>query len=208
MIPPTSMAAPAALVTTVLRKSDTEVTSPSTRWISSPGVCVRWNSWSRPSTWRVIVRRRSLVVRHAATVASQATMTARICVTTAIARNSSARRVISAVVVPSAARSTIWRTMSGPVMSSAELIATSTPRPAQRQASGRSNAPSARHRVPLGAVCVAIAPLSPVPTDRLTTHFQPVSPDPTPTDRTGLSGPDPDRPGAPTGGECLRTQEG
>ena len=99
MIPPMSMAAPAALVTTALRKSDTEVTSPSTRWISSPGVWVRWNSWSRPSTWRVIVSRRSLVVRHAATVASQTTMTARICVTTAIIRNSRAKRVISAVVV-------------------------------------------------------------------------------------------------------------
>ena len=29
-------------------KSDTEVTSPSTRWISSPGVCRRWKPWLRP----------------------------------------------------------------------------------------------------------------------------------------------------------------
>ena len=60
---------PTALGTTWPRKSDTDVTSPSTRWISSPGVWRRWNSWSRPSTWRVMRRRSSFVVPHAVTVA-------------------------------------------------------------------------------------------------------------------------------------------
>ena len=68
-IPVTSITPPTARGTTCARKSDTDVTSPSTRWISSPGVCVRWNSWSRPSTWRVMRRRSSFVVPHAVTVA-------------------------------------------------------------------------------------------------------------------------------------------
>ena len=47
-MPENTIAAPATLGTTCDRKLETLVTSPSTRWISSPGVCLRWNSWSRP----------------------------------------------------------------------------------------------------------------------------------------------------------------
>ena len=68
-IPAISSTPPTALGTTWPRKSDTDVTSPSTRWISSPGVWRRWNSWSRPSTWRVMRRRSSFVVPHAVIVA-------------------------------------------------------------------------------------------------------------------------------------------
>ena len=68
-IPAMSITPPTACGTTSDRKSETDVTSPSTRWISSPGVCVRWNSWSSPSTWRVMRRRSSFVVPHAVTVA-------------------------------------------------------------------------------------------------------------------------------------------
>ena len=74
--PETSITPPATFGTTWPRNSATDVTSPSTRWISSPGVCRRWNSWSRPSTWRVSRRRTSFVVRHAAMVAWRATTTA------------------------------------------------------------------------------------------------------------------------------------
>ncbi len=38
IIPPMSRTAPSAFGTTLPRSSDTDVTSPSTRWISSPGV--------------------------------------------------------------------------------------------------------------------------------------------------------------------------
>ena len=87
-MPAISSAPPTALGTTWPRKSDTDVTSPSTRWISSPGVWRRWNSWSRPSTWRVMRRRSSFVVPHAVIVAKRMTTTAMTCVATAMARNS------------------------------------------------------------------------------------------------------------------------
>ena len=90
--PPTSITPPAAFGTTFPRKSATDVTSPSTRWISSPGVCRRWNSWSRPRTCRVMRSRRSFVVRQAAIVAWRATMTATTCVTTAMTRKTTASR--------------------------------------------------------------------------------------------------------------------
>ena len=145
-IPTIRSAPPTALGTTWPRKSDTDVTSPSTRWISSPGVWRRWNSWSSPSTWRVICRRRPLVVPHAVTVAKRVTVTAMTWVATAMARNSRASSTNCAVVPPSVAVSTIVRTTSGPARARAEPIARSTPRTAQRRASGRNRASRARPR--------------------------------------------------------------
>ncbi len=43
-MPVMSSTPPVAFGTTCERNSDTDVTSPSTRWISSPGVWARWNS--------------------------------------------------------------------------------------------------------------------------------------------------------------------
>ncbi len=144
--PVTSIIAPKTLGTTCDRKSDTLVTSPSTRWISSPGVWRRWNSWSSPSTWRVMSRRSSLVIPQASLVARRTTMTPITCVTTAIARNSRPRRAISPAVVPSVAASTTSRTTSGPAIAPAVDAAMSAPSSAHRRASGRSNAHRARQR--------------------------------------------------------------
>ena len=43
-MPVSSRTAPTTFGTTCDRKSETYVTSPSTRWMSSPGVWRRWNS--------------------------------------------------------------------------------------------------------------------------------------------------------------------
>ena len=145
-MPATRRTPPTAFGTTWPRKSDTDVTSPSTRWISSPGVWRRWNSWSSPSTWRVMRRRSSFVVPQAVTVAYRVTTTAMTWVATAMARNARARRTNSAVLAPSVAWSTMARTTSGPASDSAELTARSAPRTAQRRASGRRRASRARPR--------------------------------------------------------------
>ena len=92
--------APAARGMTLPMKSETDVTSPSTRWISSPGVCWRWKPWLRPNTCRAILMRMPLVVCHAVTVAIQATAMLINWVAIATIRNSTARRVRAAVVVP------------------------------------------------------------------------------------------------------------
>ena len=114
--------APTARGTTRPRKSDTDVTSPSTRWISSPGVCWRWNSWSSPSTCRASRRRIWFVVRHAVIVANHDTATVIACEAMAMTRKATARRMTAALVVPSAAWSTMRRTTSGPPSASAEPI--------------------------------------------------------------------------------------
>ena len=138
---------PTAFGTTCDRKSDTDVTSPSTRWISSPGVCGRWNSWSRPSTWRVMRSRSSLVVPHAVIVAKRVTVTPIDLGGDGDGEEQQGeadeRRRACA---PSVARSTIVRTTSGPASASAERRARSAPRTAQRRASGRRRASRARPR--------------------------------------------------------------
>ena len=96
------------------------MTSPSTRWINSPGVCLRWNSWSSPRTWRVMSRRRPLVIRHAATVAERTTTTLTTWVTMATTRNRTPRRTTSLAVVPSVASSTMRRTINGPARAPAD----------------------------------------------------------------------------------------
>ena len=85
-------------------KSDTEVTSPSTRWISSPGVCRRWKPWLRPSTCRASRSRMPFVVCHAVTVATQATAMLISCVAMATTKNEHGQPVSSLVVVPAVAR--------------------------------------------------------------------------------------------------------
>ena len=138
-MPTTIVSAPAILGTTRPRKSLTEVTSPSTRWISSPGVWRRWNSWSRPSTWRAMSMRIWLVVRQAVVVANQATTTRMAWVAMAMARNTSASEVIRPRCrrrrrrpASAVAMSTMRRTTSGPARVSAE--------PGPRARRGRPNA--------------------------------------------------------------------
>ena len=145
-MPVSRIAAPATLGTTCERKLETLVTSPSTRWISSPGVCLRWNSWSRPRTWRVMSRRSPLVIRQAARVADATTTTLSAWVSTATTRNSTPRRTTCSAVVPPRASSTMRRTISGPASDPADAAAMSAPRAAHRRASGRISAVRARRR--------------------------------------------------------------
>ena len=158
-MPDRTIAAPATLGTTWDRKLDTLVTSPSTRWINSPGVCLRWNSWSSPRTWRVMSRRRPLVIRHAAIVADRTTTTLSTWVTIATTRNRTPRRTTTAAVVPSVASSTMRRTISGPASAPADAAAMNAPSSAHLRASGRISAVRARRRDVVVCATHVVSPL-------------------------------------------------
>src|SRR4029079_14967113 len=92
------------------------------------------------------------VVCQAVTVAIQATAMLINWVATATIKNSTARRESWLVVVPDVAASTMPRTINGPVRIRPDPAATSAPRPAQRQASGRRRAARARQREVAGDI--------------------------------------------------------
>ena len=83
---------------------------------------------------------------HAVIVANHDTATLINWATTARHRNTSASDVSRDAGAPWLAWSMIRRTTSGPASDAADASATSSPRPIQRRASGRSSAPSARQR--------------------------------------------------------------